>query len=165
VLIYFRDGKLLAEYGKAKIYELESKLYLEIGPGHNLWAHEDEYGWYKKRVYPHARGDVLEIGLGLGVCSRLILSNPNVVSLTTVEINSDVIEVTKEVIDCESKKWSIINEDGKKFLERTTNKYDLIFVDTYIRWDEDAEEYIKEIFPLAKEHLIEGGRFLYWFDG
>ena len=86
-LIYFKDGILIAESGRAKIYKLNNELFLEIGPGHNLWALESELKDYIWQLSDKPMGECLEIGLGLGVASKYILSCPKVKGLTTVEIN------------------------------------------------------------------------------
>ena len=47
-LIYFRDGKVIAASGEARIYSMNKELFLEIGTGHSLWALESElpdYVW------------------------------------------------------------------------------------------------------------------------
>ena len=40
--IYFTHGDLIAESGNARIYRFNGLLHLEEGPGHTLWAIEDE---------------------------------------------------------------------------------------------------------------------------
>ena len=37
-LIYFKDGKLIAQSGEVKVYKMNDELFLEKGTGHNLWA-------------------------------------------------------------------------------------------------------------------------------
>jgi len=39
---YFTKGKIVAESGDVKVYLMQGQLFLEIGPGHDLWALESE---------------------------------------------------------------------------------------------------------------------------
>jgi len=82
-LLYFRDGELLAQSGEARVYRFMDFLHLDIGPGHNLWAIESELEDYVWQINGRPKGDCLEIGLGLGVASKYILSCPKVKTLTT----------------------------------------------------------------------------------
>jgi len=45
--IYFTHGDLIAESGNMRIYDFNGLLHLEEGPGHTLWAIEDEIDEYK----------------------------------------------------------------------------------------------------------------------
>ena len=38
--IYFKDGNIVSKHGEATVYEMSDELFLEVGPGHNLWALE-----------------------------------------------------------------------------------------------------------------------------
>ena len=41
-MLYFEDGKVIAESGDVKVYKMNDTLYLESGPGHNLWIDSTE---------------------------------------------------------------------------------------------------------------------------
>lgn len=172
-LIYFRDGELVAESGNAKIYRLNNELYLEIGPGHNLWALESELEDYVWQLNDFPKGACLEIGLGLGVASKYILSCPRVRSLTTVEINEDVINVYKKLtIDdygneyaiYPEKRHTILNLDGLIYMYETKQRFDFIFIDCYDRVDEDTLPLIADMAYAAKRIITKNGKILGWFD-
>jgi len=174
--IYFKDGEILSSHGEAKVYNMNDELFLEVGPGHNLWALESEYKDYMEQLGDRPRGNCLEIGLGLGIASRCILTYPKVDYLTTVELRSDVIKTQKDTIDFldrKSNKWlaynplkhSIINEDGLKFMIRTKEKYDFIFLDFYKHIDEDTLPVIQDMVAVAKKICLKReGKILGWFD-
>ena len=173
--IYFKDGKVVSKHGNVIVYEMQGELFLEVGPGHNLWALESEYTVYMEQLGDKPKGRCLEIGLGLGVASRCILTYPQVKSLTTVELRKDVINShndTIQLLDSKPEKWSlydparheIVNQDGLKFMLRTKNKYDFIFMDFYKHIDEDTLPEIEDMVTAAKLCLNKGGIISGWLD-
>ena len=173
-LIYFRDGTLLSESGEVKIYKMDDELFLEIGPGHSLWALESELNDYIQQLGDLPNGDCLEIGLGLGVASRYMLTFPNVTSLTTVELRGDVIAAHNLVKEQDRKysleyensknKHKILNADGILYAYQTKMKYDFIFMDFYDRIDEETLPIIADTVLACSRILKPGGRMLGWMD-
>ena len=170
--IYFQHGKLVASSGQVKIYKMYDNLYLEIGPGHNLWAIEDEIEDYIIQLEDFPRGDVLEIGLGLGVVSRYLLTFPKVKHLTTVELNADVITAHDKIkvsdrkhnFDYNSNKHVILNADGIEYAYQTNRRYDFIFIDCYDRIDEETLPIITDMVKACNRILKEGGKIMGWLD-
>ena len=173
--LYFKDGEIVTNRGEVTIYKMDNNLFLEVGSGHNLWALESEYTDYMSQLGDKPKGDCLEIGLGLGVASRCILTYPNVTSLTTVELRSNVIKAHEDIIgllDTKVEKWTpydknrhtIINNDGFVYMLTTKNKYDFIFMDFYKHIDEDTLPVIKDMVSAAKRCLNKGGKISGWLD-
>ena len=173
--LYFKDGEIVTNRGEVTIYKMDNNLFLEVGPGYNLWALESEYTDYMAQLGDKPKGDCLEIGLGLGVASRCILTYPNVTSLTTVELRSNVIKAHEDIIgllDTKVEKWTpydknrhtIINNDGFVYMLTTKNKYDFIFMDFYKHIDEDTLPVIKDMVSAAKRCLNKGGKISGWLD-
>lgn len=175
-MIYFNDGDLVVEQGNVRVYQANNELFLELGPGHNLWALESELPDYVEQLWDKPKGDCLEIGLGLGVASRYILSCPKVTSLTTVEVNEDVIAVQEKVntiLDTrknenikfyKNKKHLILNADGLYYAYSTKCKYDFIFLDFYDVIDEDTLPQIEDMTQACKRLLKDNGVITGWFD-
>jgi len=172
-LIYFKDGELIAESGEVKVYRFNNELYLEIGPGHNLWALENELPDYVWQLNDRPRGACLEVGLGLGVASRYMLSCPRVRSLTTVEINEDVIKVYEKLsldfyknasIYYSEKRHTILNADGLIYMYQTRQRFDFIFIDCYAGIDEDTLPLIADMAYAAKRILTDKGTVIGWLD-
>lgn len=175
-LIYFQDGKIIAERGNAKVYEMNGQLFLEIGPGHNLWALESELGDYIHQLWDKPSGSCLEIGLGLGIASSYILSCPEVKSLTTVEKNEDVIGIYAEIKHVleerprhqinfgKDKKHLILNADGLFYAYETKRLYDFIFLDFYSIIDEDTIPEITDMTQACRKLLKSDGSIVGWFD-
>lgn len=172
-LIYFKNGELITESGEARVYKFNDDLFLEIGPGHTLWALESEISDYVWQLNDRPKGSCLEIGLGLGVASRYILSLPRVRSLTTVELNKDVIDVFKQLkpehysLDFEifsEKRHTVLNADGLIYMYETKQTFDFIFIDCYNIIDEDTLPMIADMSIAAKRILNNDGEIVGWFD-
>ena len=171
-LIYFKDGEVVAEHGDAKVYKMNDELFLEIGPGHTLWAMESELTDYMEQLDDFPKGNCLEIGLGLGVVSRYLLTFPKVTHLTTVEINKDVIEVHNKLkdedrsitLDYDPTKHLILNADGISYAYQTKSRYDFIFIDCYDRIDEDTLPFIADMANACARLLNRGGKIMGWLD-
>lgn len=163
-LLYFRDGELVANSGEVRAYKFMDLLHLELGPGHNLWAIESEFEDYVWQINDRPRGDCLEIGLGLGIASRYILSCPKVDSLTTVEINEDVINVQKQINPIDDDRHLILNAEGLPYMCATNRRFDFVFIDCYDAVDEDTLPMIADYVNAAKRLLKECGEILGWWD-
>jgi len=163
-LIYFRDGELVAESGDARIYKMNDKLFLEKGEGHTLWALEDELKDYILQLESWPKGDCLEIGLGLGVASKYLLSFPKVKSLTTIEIDEDVIAVQKLADPIDDDRHLILNAHGLYYAYETKRLYDFIFLDFYDVIDEETLPVIADMTVACERILKRGGRMIGWLD-
>lgn len=163
-MIYFIDGELIAKHGDVSVYLYDKLLHLEIGPGHNLWMVESELKELSEQIGDHPRGKCLEIGLGLGVASKYILAFPEVESLTTVEINPDVIAVHEMITTRDDPRHTIVRAGGLDFIVLTDEKYDFIFFDHYSIIDEDTLEILDIYAKAARKILNKDGTLLAWFD-
>jgi len=163
-LIYFKDGELIAEIGDTRVYKMNNKLFLEKGVGHTLWALEDELEDYIFQLGDWPHGDCLEIGLGLGVASGYLLSFPKVKSLTTVEIDKDVIETQAIVNPIDDDRHLILNANGLYYAYETKRMYDFIFLDFYDVIDEDTLPAIADMAVACGRILKTSGKMIGWLD-
>jgi len=170
-MIYFEEGEVVASSGDVNVYKYEGDLYLDIGPGHNLWAVSSEIKEYRHQLRKHPRGNCLEVGLGLGVVSNYILALPEVESLTTIEKNNDVIETYRQLLvlyeDPGDINYDIIRGDVVDVFPRLlqiNKKFDFIFFDHYSLIDEDTINDLSILLPMAKRMLNTDGQIMGWFD-
>jgi len=153
-LVYFESGELIAESGDVRVYKFRNLLHLDIGPGHNLWAVEDEIVEYKEQIADKPYGDCLEIGLGLGVASKYILSRDKVTSLTTVERNFNVVDVQEKVNPIKDERHNIVIGSGLDYMvsaKQIDKKFDFTFLDFYSLIDEETLPEISEYVKLARQ--------------
>jgi spermidine synthase len=160
--IYFKDGKIIAQSGDVKVYEMDDVLYLDIN--HSLWMRTTEIKEIAEQIGDKVCGDCLEIGLGLGVASDYMLSH-GAKSLTTIEINPDVIATYKQLNEVKPN-HKIIQGSGRDFLVSTDERFDFVFLDFYSLIDEDTIGEIGDYTDLiiSRQVLKSGGEIVAWFD-
>lgn len=169
--LYFKDGELIAEAGCARVYKLSDCLFLEYGTDHHLVASSDEVVDFVWQLAGKPRGDCLEVGLGLGVASKYILSCPKVRSLTTVEQFGDIIEVQK-LVNPTDKEWSyhiprmhsIINDEWLLYPFQSSKVFDFVFVNCYNRIDESTLPLIEDVVNAYRRLIASDGKMVCWFD-
>ena len=105
--------------------------------------------------------EVLVIGLGAGLLPKKVLMDFNDVHVDAVDINPTVIDVAKKHFDVvQSLRLSIIEDDGRAYLQRTTKKYDLITIDAFHfkeNYKLPTQLVTQEFFEEVKSHLNKGG--------
>ena len=100
----------------------------------------------------HNKGDVLEIGFGMGICADYIQAQ-GVNSHTIVEIHPQIIEKLKIWADGKS---NVTIVEGDWYGASGLSTYDGIFLDTY---RDDSSIYFKEF---ALEKIKSRGKITYW---
>jgi spermidine synthase len=101
---------------------------------------------------------LLHIGLGGGVVPRLIKEHLPEIQITAVEIDPDVVIVAKRHFFIGNRPlFDIAVMDGRVFLKRAKQKYDVVMLDAYnsdaIPFHLTTVEFLKEV----KAKLNEGG--------
>lgn len=154
------NAKLEYNQGDVRIYNAGKEQYLFVGQ--TMYASTKERSWYVSNVYPYARGKCLEIGLGLGVASKVITAGENVTHLLTVEKNPEVIAAF-------GKPWlkhNILNMDVVEWISNfpvLEPMYDFIFVDHYTFDDDDLD--MLEWVGTGLKHLLKPeGSMIFWID-
>ncbi len=155
-----RNGQLTYHHDDVRIYLVDGEEYLFVGC--TLYASSTENDWYIKNVHGHARGKCLEIGLGLGVASRVILANKAVRHLLTVEKVPEVIAAFGQPLP----RHLLLEADVYKWVDSWVLKrptYDLIFVDHYTLDIEELDVLMglrDNLRPLLKPE----GKMIFWID-
>lgn len=109
-----------------------------------------------------ARGDVLIIGLGLGLLTTLIrMYNKTVRSTTFVEKNKEVTTLVYSKI--RSRKTTLELCDGEAYLAATSRKFDFIFIDVWGSITAPMKE-IDHWTNLAKQCLKKNGEARCWLQ-
>jgi len=109
-------------------------------------------------LYPETTGRVLMIGLGAGSVSTYLARAMPEVRIDVVEIDPGVIATAKKYFGVqESDRLRIIEGDGRVYLNRHKELYDLILVDAYRELGVPFHLLTKEFYALVKERLAPGG--------
>jgi spermidine synthase len=106
---------------------------------------------------PDAR-KMLVIGLGGGsIPKKVQKAFPNV-EIDAVEIDPEVIKMAKDFFNVkESNNLHLHAQDGRLFLSRTTNQYDIILLDAYFTDAMPFHLTTKQFFELAQKKLTPNG--------
>jgi spermidine synthase len=113
---------------------------------------------------PH---DVMMIGLSSGSWAQVIANNPDVESLTIVEINPGYLKLIAERPEVASvlanPKVSVIVDDGRRWLNLAKKKkFDVIVLNMTWHFRANATNLLSaEFLELVKKHLKPGGIFFY----
>jgi hypothetical protein len=154
------NGELEFHEEDVRIYQMDGEQYLFVGQV--LYACTAERDWYGHNVFPHAKGRCLEIGLGLGVASKVILANPRVTHLLTIEKDENVITAFGKPLH----KHNILHADVPRWASNLIAmgpRYDLIFVDHYTFEEEELGE-LEELATKLRQVLADDGRMIFWID-
>ncbi len=109
-----------------------------------------------------ARGDILIVGLGLGLLPTLIkMRNEMVDSITIIEKNQEVANLVYSKI--KSRKTSLLLNDGESYLSVPGRKFDFIFIDIWGSITAPIKE-IDHWTDLAKGRLKEKGEVRCWLQ-
>ncbi len=109
---------------------------------------------------------VLMIGLGGGSTQLAFERHYPGLTVTTVEIDPTVVQVARSYFHyTPSDRQKIRTEDGRMFLRRATETYDVILLDAYVqgRYGSSIPQHLatREFFYLVKYHLSTNGVLAY----
>jgi spermidine synthase len=122
---------------------------------------------YALSLFHPAPRDVLMIGLSTGSWAQVIASNPEVASLTVVEINPGYVKLIAQAPEVASilhnPKLELINDDGRRWLNlNPSRQFDAIVSNTTWHFRANVTNLLSaEFLALIKQHLKPGGVFFY----
>jgi predicted membrane-bound spermidine synthase len=109
-------------------------------------------------IYPAEVKKILMIGLGGGSISTYLGRFMPAVTIDTLEIDRRVIETAKKYFGLrESARVRYLDGDGRVFLNRNKDLYDLIILDAYHGGYVPFHLLTKEFYTLVKSRLTPGG--------
>ncbi len=122
---------------------------------------------YALSLFHPAPRDVLMIGLASGSWAQVIANNPDVASLTIVEINRGYLELISRHDDVKSllqnSKVKIVEDDGRRWLGHNPDvRFDAVVSNTTWHFRANVTNLLSfEFLDLVKQHLKDGGIFFY----
>jgi len=116
-------------------------------------------------IHPNPR-TIVVIGGGDGGALREILKHPTVSKVTLVELDPEVVDsVIKYIPEIpqdafKNERVEAVFMDGRKFIEVTQKKFDIIIADVTDPWGESSFLYTKEFYELVASRLNNNGLFV-----
>ncbi len=152
VMETYEYGKMLVLYGSIMFTERDEFVY------HEMISHVPLF------VHPSPE-KVLVIGGGDGGTIREVLRHREVAEVTMVEIDSQVVEISKRFFPTMSAGFSdprlkLLFKDGAEFVKEDRGKYDVVIVDSADPVGPADILFREEFFRDAKERLKEAGIFV-----
>jgi spermidine synthase len=109
-------------------------------------------------LYPAETKRILLIGLGGGSISTYLARHMPDVSIDAVELDPGVITAAKTYFGVrETAKVRYVEGDGRVFLNRSKEPYDVILVDAFYRAGVPFHLLTREFYELVKQRLAPGG--------
>lgn len=113
--------------------------------------------------------NVLVIGYGTGSIAEAVLKIPNVKKLTVIEINQTLMRNLRKMELFQNllsdPRLEIVYDDGRRFLLREKEKFDLIFMNSLRTTTSYSNNlYSKQFFELVAKRLTPSGIFSTWTD-
>lgn len=159
-----RDGVIVTYRNDEKIWNYINGALHGIRPVYMFFYEVVEAISFARRLE-----NVLVIGYGAGSTSEAVLRSDQVKDVTIVEINGALIKNLKKIPIFQDmladKRVKLVIDDGRRFLLRTREKFDLILIDPLRSTTAYSNNlYSKEFYEIVKEHLAPGGIFMVWMD-
>jgi spermidine synthase len=155
IFIFGDKDTVTMTFGQNKRYYTESAMKLSDPGGLSV-----EYTRYMTLgvAYPSKLERVLEIGLGGGrTVSYLSASLPDV-AILAVELDKDVVDLAKKYFRfTETARLRTVVSDGRSFLMRDNDRWDLILIDAYRGPFVPFHLLTREFYTLVKSRLAPGG--------
>jgi spermidine synthase len=109
-------------------------------------------------VYPDTVKRILMIGLGAGSVSTYLARAMPEAEIDAVEIDPGVVASARKYFGLqETDRVHFIESDGRVYLNRHKELYDLVLLDAYRELGVPFHLLTKEFYTLVKEHLAPGG--------
>lgn len=111
---------------------------------------------------------IANIGFGSGLTSEMVLTNPKVESLDTIEIEEKIIEGAKLFTPKVSRPFNdprsnIVIDDAKTFFTSNGLQYDIIIAEPSNPWVSGVSSLFSlEYYDLISKHLNQGGVYTQW---
>ena len=122
---------------------------------------------YALSLFHPAPRDVLMIGLSSGSWAQVVANNPDVASLTVIEINPGYLSLIKKEPEVASiltnPKITIVTDDGRRWLRANpTRHFDAIISNTTWHFRASATNLLSlDFLDIVRRHLNGGGIFFY----
>ena len=135
--------------------------YCQLWIDGDLWMSDTRDEMVANMPVARAKGNVLIVGLGLGMALHRVLQNKDVAHVDVIEKNSDVAQLVWPYVGVTDPRANLILQDAKKFPTKTPLKrYDFIWLDIWLSNPEPRE--VTALRKLYRPFLKRGGFMGQW---
>ena len=148
----YNYGRTLFMDGSVQSSADDESLYHEMLAQPAMLAHENPR-------------NVLIIGAGEGAAVREVLAHKSVRHVTMVDIDREAVEICREFLPAwhqgafEDHRAHLVFEDGRRFVEATDDRYDVVLVDVVDMFDNGPAQdlYTRQFYELLRTRLRPNG--------
>ncbi len=161
----------LSRFGPVDVVDRGDALFLVVSgaiqggmwkkPRTSVFEYVQEIGGALRANLSFPDAKVLLIGLGAGLIPREL--EPG--SVTTVEVDSVILETARDCFTFDSDLYPVIIGDGRSCLHESETEYDAIVLDAYGGGNHPFHLLTREFFELARNRLRSDGFLLVNFQG
>ncbi|MCX7991074.1 MAG: hypothetical protein N2999_03425, partial [Proteobacteria bacterium] len=125
---------------------------------------------YLPMLHNRSAKNAVNIGLGTGVTSNILLSNRNINEVYTIEIEKEVVKAGRffnpyNELVFKDRRSKIVIDDARNFFIRSNKKFDIIVSEPSNPWISGvASLFTKEFYKLVSEDLNDNGIFVQWLQ-
>jgi spermidine synthase len=172
----FQDPKNLIEsresiYNNIYVYRSGTNISMTFGVNKNIYE-ESQYNPADERelpvpytrymtaslMYPAKVRSVLEIGFGGGRTAWYLHRFLPDAEITAIELDPAVVELAHKYFGIKDEPhFRVVNSDGRIFLAKSKERYDVILIDAYRGPFVPFHLLTKEFYRIVQQHLAEGG--------
>lgn len=110
--------------------------------------------------------EILMVGLGGGSLAKFCYRHLPDASITTVEIDSDVIALRDEfMVPLDDGRFRVVHDDGARYLARSSRSVDVILVDAFDHNGVAPTLATSDFYSLAEQRLSDDGVFVMNLSG
>lgn len=164
------DSVIVTQHSSDSLSPFQTALYINGSlhgflPGHHFYA-----GAMEIFRYSASPKRVLVIGFGIGTLTDALLKSSLVQTVTVVELSKTLIQNLQQLPFCKKifadPRLHLVIDDGRRYLLRTTEKFDLIVMDPLkTTWAYSNNLYSQDFFRLVKSRLAHDGMLCLFMGG
>ena len=167
VELYEGSGAAVAVVTRGDSLRIKVNNYYGLG-GSGDHKNEERQSHLPLLIHPDATS-VFYLGMGTGITAGAALQHPDVERIVVTEILPDVVQATREHFGdwlhglYEDPRAEVIAEDGRNYLQGTSETFDLVIADLFVPWKAGTGTlYTVEHYTAALERLKPGGIYAQW---
>lgn len=158
-------------YNYVQVLDRDGEILLALNEGHAVhsiynprqpltrgpWDYFMVGSYFNPRQRPEDVDSLLLIGLAAGTVAKQFTAAYGPIPIDGVEIDGEIAEIGRDYFAMNEPNLNVIIEDGRYYLTRTENRYDVIGIDAYRQPYIPFHLTTREFFQEVSDHLNDDG--------